>query len=584
MATVINAGRVAMVPKGEWSASTAYVRLDVVSYHGSSYVCKQDCTGQNPSTATGYWQLLSSGLDPTVDTISAKHYEGSTVTAETSISASGVISKTASGVTKTYDLPAESGTLATASQVAAKQDTLVSGTNIKTVNNESLLGSGNVTIADGEDGKSAYQSYVDTTTDSPVKTEAQWIASLKGEQGEKGDKGDTGATGATGATGPQGPQGIQGPKGNQGNSGYTGAAGELEVVNNLTQGGATAALSAEMGKIIRENIEALLGELGEYAFPNGKPTLNWNSSLASVTLNLTDVSSSNTSGTTNRGESYTTTLTCSNASNLYVADVTVTMDGEDITSLAYTPSTGVVSIASVTGNIEISATQITYVSNGLVLHLDGKNRGGTAGRWDSLVNYNGSPLYFTLTDCDESHSDYVAGNGTTSKGVSNVDAIDLSANTSTIEAVYNNAQFNSDVLVLMHNDGAAGNRLCLASFHNTDDGSNTNTLVIACGGTASSANTGVAGHYNKTDLLAGGTLSCVKGSFLLNDNAPVGSYTYSNLVGDSTSRLSIFWRITSNNERFYSYNLYGLRVYSRQLTDVERAHNLKVDQLRFNLS
>lgn len=34
----------------------------------------------------------------------------------------------------------------------------------------------------------------------------------------------------------------------QGNSGYQGAAGELEVKNNLTEGGATAALSAEMGK------------------------------------------------------------------------------------------------------------------------------------------------------------------------------------------------------------------------------------------------------------------------------------------------------------------------------------------------
>ena len=58
-----------------------------------------------------------------------------------------------------------------------------------------------------------------------------------------------GTTGATGATGPQGPQGLQG------NSGYSGAAGELEVVNNLTQGGATAALSAEMGREL--NVEML---------------------------------------------------------------------------------------------------------------------------------------------------------------------------------------------------------------------------------------------------------------------------------------------------------------------------------------
>lgn len=35
------------------------------------------------------------------------------------------------------------------SGLASKQDTLVSGTNIKTINNESLLGSGNISISGG---------------------------------------------------------------------------------------------------------------------------------------------------------------------------------------------------------------------------------------------------------------------------------------------------------------------------------------------------------------------------------------------------------------------------------------------------
>ena len=39
----------------------------------------------------------------------------------------------------------------------------------------------------------------------------------------------------------------------RGNSGYQGEAGELEVVNNLTDGGSTAALSAEMGKQLNTN-------------------------------------------------------------------------------------------------------------------------------------------------------------------------------------------------------------------------------------------------------------------------------------------------------------------------------------------
>lgn len=50
--------------------------------------------------------------------------------------------------------------------------------------------------------------------------------------------------------------GLKGAKGDQGNSGYQGAAGELEVVNNLTDGGATAALSAEMGKYLKSLIDA----------------------------------------------------------------------------------------------------------------------------------------------------------------------------------------------------------------------------------------------------------------------------------------------------------------------------------------
>lgn len=49
--------------------------------------------------------------------------------------------------------------------------------------------------------------------------------------------------------------------GQQGNSGYQGAAGELEIVNNLTDGGATKALSAEMGKTLDTEISQLSQEL-----------------------------------------------------------------------------------------------------------------------------------------------------------------------------------------------------------------------------------------------------------------------------------------------------------------------------------
>lgn len=76
--------------------------------------------------------------------------------------------------------------------------------------------------ATGATGKSAYQSWLDQGN---TGTEADFIASLKGETGAKGDKGDKGDTGATGAQGPQGPTGATGAQGPAGATGATGATG-----------------------------------------------------------------------------------------------------------------------------------------------------------------------------------------------------------------------------------------------------------------------------------------------------------------------------------------------------------------------
>jgi len=356
------------------------------------------------------------------------------------------------------------------------------------------------------------------------------------------------------------------------------------ISDSTTAFNANQALSAKQGVILRQNIETILAALGEYAFPDGKPTLDWGGGTLAVTLNLTDVTSSNTASEVNRGDAYTTTLTGDNASNLYVMDVAVTMDGEDITAEAYDDATGVVSIAEVTGVIEITAEQYTYIQDDLVLHLDGKNRGGTAGHWVSLVDYNGSPIDFTLTNCDESHTDYVAGNGTSSKGVGSVSLLDLSAYSSTIEACYNGAEWNSDTLCIMHNQANGVNRICLASWHKGDYTADYNLLTIGAGGTPDNSRK-IGAKYLKSTILAGGYVSCIENSFLINDATPVaGSYEGSNQSADSTSMLSIFYRKTSANERYFKYNLYSIRVYSRQLTDAERAQNLKVDQKRFNLT
>ena len=101
-----------------------------------------------------------------------------------------------------------------------KQDTLVSGTNIKTINDTSILGAGNLNI----EGKSAYQVAVDNGF---VGTQRQWLDSLKG------------------------------PQGNTGNVTVTDGVAQITIVNNLTDGGAGDALSAEMGKELGQDVEAM---------------------------------------------------------------------------------------------------------------------------------------------------------------------------------------------------------------------------------------------------------------------------------------------------------------------------------------
>ena len=61
-----SAGRVLIIPKGEYNASTQYSMLDLVEYNGCGYVAKQATKGNLPTNDT-YWQQMGTtggGGDP----------------------------------------------------------------------------------------------------------------------------------------------------------------------------------------------------------------------------------------------------------------------------------------------------------------------------------------------------------------------------------------------------------------------------------------------------------------------------------------------------------------------------------------
>lgn len=53
-----NLGRIIPVHKGVWNTTVSYVHLDIVTYNGSSYICKVSNTNQLP-TVSQYWGLLA---------------------------------------------------------------------------------------------------------------------------------------------------------------------------------------------------------------------------------------------------------------------------------------------------------------------------------------------------------------------------------------------------------------------------------------------------------------------------------------------------------------------------------------------
>ena len=103
-----------------------------------------------------------------------------------------------------------------------------------------------------------------------------------------------------------------------------------------------------------------------------------------VTNTLTNVTTNNNTVTVEKGESYNAILTAN--SGYMLSTVNVTMGGTDITSSAY--SNGVITIASVTGAIVITATAISSAPT-----IDNKIRSSTNLDGTQYVGHNGEDGY-----------------------------------------------------------------------------------------------------------------------------------------------------------------------------------------------
>lgn len=314
----------------------------------------------------------------------------------------------------------------------------------------------------------------------------------------------------------------------------------------------------------------------------------------SINNTLTNVANSNADTRVIENSSYSATLTPTLARHILDDDnLTVTMGGVDITEEVY--SDGVITIAEVTGDIIITASTITYVTNGLIMHLDYNTIDLVNNKWTSLVSTtdsNDDPLTyeFDLTDVTTSTNGAVF-NGTSSKAVSS-QVMAIAPTEGTIEFVLGNVTPNTTIpngLTIFRNTTATYG-LGAATWNYGNYLGITRQWALTGSATVAEANLALSKadgevmdgiiRYLPEHFSSSNTYSAANGSAVTMIIKPEARFTWSK----GADMLSIAYKVHSTQgDQFSALTLKGLRVYNRDLTAEEAAHNYKIDKKLFNL-
>lgn len=145
-------------------------------------------------------------------------------------------------------------------EIDDKQDVLVSGTNIKTINNQSVLGSGNIEITSG-----TQSDWNETNISDPAYIKNKPTIQTINTVNVSVDN-DTGTPSATGSvSGTTLSLNFHNLKGQQGNTGSS-VDYPYELVNNLTTDDATKGLSAAQGVVLDNKVSQLRSEISDVAY------------------------------------------------------------------------------------------------------------------------------------------------------------------------------------------------------------------------------------------------------------------------------------------------------------------------------
>lgn len=204
-----------------------------------------------------------------------------------------------------------------------------------------------------------------------------------------------------------------------------------------------------------------------------------------------------------------------------------------------------------------ASRQETYVEDGLVLWLDGIDKGSTPGAWvDKAAGY-----VFEAVNGFEDGADYVGLNAASTQHLRNASFVVPDAITGTIEVVITDYAAKSLIFMPKNNDQlafgitTAGDKIICSTM------SNVKTIGFTFGSKAFSV-------CNNVRVIIDGTAA----AFSTNDAWGGADSTYCYIGCRNTS-----------NPNYATAKIHSIRIYDRVLTETEILHNQRVDNARFNL-
>lgn len=304
-----------------------------------------------------------------------------------------------------------------------------------------------------------------------------------------------------------------------------------------------------------------------------------------ITNTLTNVTNSNADTSVVENSSYSATLSPSLARHILDDEnITVTMGDTDITADVY--SDGEINIAEVTGNVVITASTITYVTDGLVMHLDYNTIDLDNNKWTSLVtttDANDEPLTyeFDLVDVVKSQNGAVF-NGTSSLATS-TQVLPIHPNDGTIEFALGDITPDTTMtngVVILRNTTNGDYGLSATSWN--FGGNKGITRLWAKKGTAA-----LASNYWVPDATwhehysTSNSYSAINGVAVTTSSNVQMRWNYT--TGADLLSIGLRYDANTGEPICSALTLKTLRVYNRILTAAEAAQNYKVDKKLFNL-